>query len=439
MAQGFEDKELFQRSRQWADFVNKATGRGPLGPLENFAPIMNMAFFAPRLVSSRITLPFTLATHNKIRGLIAKDLAAAAASVGTVISLLNLTNAVDVEVNPRSSDFGKIRVGPTRVDVMAGFQPLIRYATQIGTGQVKSTGTGRVRDLDARDRAQTFLRFMRSKLSPQAQIIVDSLTGSSFIGEETTPARLGLGLFEPLSEQDIREGYRENGLTGAAISATSLLGTSTVSYQTVNDAAEDNFGVGYQELWPYERNVARGLWQLTRATEPTGTFARLEELDEKQQKDLQDVAEGFLKNEDGSIRRRLTARERVNAYFDIVGTYATARRVTALEAFGERQAGEEFTPNSQDPQKRALGQYFVALDTAKVSEALFDNEGFNRELATLERNWTQSQRSYVAANTHQTDVPPLLLRLLPQRTRTRIRQSQQARDRHDAVRQSNSP
>ncbi len=439
VAQGFEGAELSQRSRQWADFVTKATGRGPLGPLENFAPMMNMAFFAPRLVSSRITLPLTLATHNKIRGLIAKDLAAAAASVGTVISMLNLTDAVDVEANPRSSDFGKIRVGPTRVDVMAGFQPLIRYATQIGTGQVKSTGTGRIRDLDARDRAQTFLRFMRSKLSPQAQIIVDSLTGTSFIGEETTAARLGLAAFEPLSEQDIREGYRENGLTGAIISATSLLGTSTVSYRTVNDAAEDNFGVGYQELWPYERNVARGLWQLTRATEPTGAFARLEELDLKQQQDLQDVAEGFLRNPDRSIRRRLNSRQRVNAYFDIVGTYATARRVTTLEAFGERQAGEEFTPNSEDPQKRALGQYFAALDTAKISEALFDSEGFSRELAMLERGWTQSQRLYVAANAHQTDIPPALLRILPRRTRQRIRQSQQARARQDAVRESNSP
>lgn len=435
--------EVAERSRQWADFVNKASGRGPLGSLEKYKDLMNLGFFAPRLVSSRITLPFTLATHNKIRGLIAKDLAAAVAGIGGVISLANLSGQVDVEADPRSTDFGKIRLGPARVDLMAGFQPLIRYTAQIGSGQRKSTGTGNINDLDFRERAKVGGTFFRSKLSPQAQFVFDGVTGTTFIGEEATPTRLGVNLFAPLSPLDILEGYQQNGLLGASIAATSLLGTSVQTYRTVNDAAIDNFGVQYQELWPYERNVARGLWQLKRATEPTGDFARLEELDLAQQQDLADIASGFLikRDENGTevSRRRLRRRDRVNQYFRVIASYASARREVALQAFGQQQAGEEFVPDSPDPQKAALGEYFKALDDAKISDALFDSDGFNRQVALLERGWTQSQRQYVAANTHQTDVPAALLRILPSRTRRRIRRSIMARDEQDKRRDSATP
>ena len=49
-----------------------------------------------------------------------------------------------VELNPKSTDFGQIRAGRTRINFWAGFQPLARYTEQIRQNQTKNRGTGEI-------------------------------------------------------------------------------------------------------------------------------------------------------------------------------------------------------------------------------------------------------------------------------------------------------
>lgn len=426
--EGLEERDVLQKMVQFNRFLNRATGRGSLGPLERIAPELNVAFFSPRLIASRVQVPLSLFEADPaVRKLVARDLAALAGTMSTVIGLFNLIEEVDVEADPRSSDFGKLRIGPTRVDVLAGFQPIIRYTTQIATQQRKSTTTGEIStNLNP---GETIGRFLRSKLSPQAGALLDQVAGSDFLGEEVTP-RTHLERIVPLIIQDINEGVRTQGIVGGAIGATAFFGTGIVSYRTPDDAARDRFGRPYSQLQPFQQDIARELHRLSNAEEPTGFVKQLDDLDRQQDEDLQNIARGIipprLSEVFGQIPgRRLSLRERRGLYFDVLSTYANLRQGILQNEFGEREA--RFDPNDPDPNRAALGQYYAALDAASASPGIFDSQLFNRLRMQLRMRWTPEQREYVAANTHVRDVPPQLLIILPSTTQREILLSMQAR------------
>lgn len=227
-----------QDFRELALYLNRATGRGGLGPLERSLPILNAAFFSPRFFSSRVTLPLSLLTSTPaVRRLVARDLALFVGTGISILSLLSLSGAADVELDPRSSDFGKIRIGRTRLDFWAGFQPLVRYTTQLLTNERKATGTG---DIVGVDRDTVVGRFIQSKLSPQAGFAVEVLRGETFTGDELTlePASIREQAIEnlaPLFIQDVREGIREQGLAGGFLSLPSGLGVGFQAFAGFRD------------------------------------------------------------------------------------------------------------------------------------------------------------------------------------------------------------
>ncbi len=121
-----------------------------------------------------------------------------------VLSMFKLAGE-DVELDPRSSDFGKGRIGRARFDFWGGFQPLARYTAQLLSGEFKSTRTGKTfptdfeglviddprapeniprREKIARGAAPTVKQFLRSKLAPgPASLAVNELTGRTFLGD----------------------------------------------------------------------------------------------------------------------------------------------------------------------------------------------------------------------------------------------------------------
>lgn len=170
-------------------FINIFTGRGELGNFENVAEVMNIAFWSPRLLVSRFQAPLLL-RNPIVRRQVAENLAATFGVGSTVLGIIAASRLADVETDPRSTDFGKIRIGRTRLDFWAGFQQIARYMAQIITNQSKSSRTGDVIDLGGQfdtHRIDTIQRFARSKLSPGApSIIANELFGKSFLGEDLT-------------------------------------------------------------------------------------------------------------------------------------------------------------------------------------------------------------------------------------------------------------
>ena len=246
-------------------FLNVATGRGSLGTLERhqlLQEIATTAFWSPRLTVSRFQVPVEgLRAIKNINSVdpalraasrqIAGDLVKYAGGVLGFITMLDLSGLAEVEVDPRSSDFGKIRVGSVRIDAWAGFQQPMRYTAQFITGQSKPiTGKG-IRNVP---RDEVLGRFLRSKLAPGPASLaatfapedtpISGLTGGgrTFIGErivpgparpyKTVPDRIvGLGgqLFSetltPLLYEDIQEAMREQGLVpGMLFGAAPIVG-----------------------------------------------------------------------------------------------------------------------------------------------------------------------------------------------------------------------
>ncbi len=257
-----------------ARMVNIFTGRGDLGAIDDFVPVLNQAFFSARLLASRVQAPTLLFRGSKeVRLLAARDLAS---FIGFGMGIIGLAAAAaeaferqtgkeadfKVEMDPRSTDFGKIRVGQTRLDFWGGFQPIARYAAQIATGQRK-TAMG---DVIPADRLSSFSRFLRSKLSPQAGLAVDVAQGETFLGDELTtdPTSLKEQAFNrltPLFIQDFTEAITEGNAASPFMTIPAAFGASAMTYRTFTEEtaakiAED-FETGRLDIQRYDELPTR--------------------------------------------------------------------------------------------------------------------------------------------------------------------------------------
>lgn len=178
-------------AKEIASYVNNATGRGGLGGFEGAAPLLNAALFSPRLMTSRLAMlnPMTYAKASPfVRKEYIKSMAAFGGAVGTTLKLAEM-NGAEVELDPRSSDFAKIKMGDMRVDIGAGFQQYIRAASQIATGERKDLLTGRIKTLGKKYRDPTrkdvAFDFMEAKASPILGLMFDMMEGRDFTGKPT--------------------------------------------------------------------------------------------------------------------------------------------------------------------------------------------------------------------------------------------------------------
>lgn len=213
---GITPKNNPKTFQQWAKFVNHATGRGSL---ENLQPgaltTLNAVFFSPRFQISRVQVIGDLinpATTSLARKAIARDLAEFYVT-GMGILAMAKAGGAEVETDPRSSDFGKIKVGETRYNYWGGFQPLASLAGRIYSGEIKSTGTGKIK---GKSRVATVGNFLRTKLAPVPGRLVDIGIGETFLGEPVEPTAefAGKATYEslvPLFIQDSIDAWRFQG------------------------------------------------------------------------------------------------------------------------------------------------------------------------------------------------------------------------------------
>jgi hypothetical protein len=240
-----------------ARYINRATGRGELTTGEYayqgsklmrspYGGAANLLFFSPRLQTSRVLLPFT-AIFNKspaVRNLAQKDLAIFAGTMGTLLSLLSFLPGVTVEKNPTSTDFGRVRIGNTRIDVLGGYQPWIRFAFKMMTGEEKKVGGSEV----PINRAWSALSFARTKVNPWVGQMWDLASGKTPTGQEVetpwgaiekndpeawkTLMYQTMQNYSPLFLQDLAGALQQEGLMGAAYAAPGFFGAGVLSYDS---------------------------------------------------------------------------------------------------------------------------------------------------------------------------------------------------------------
>lgn len=194
--------------------ANSLTGRGTFGQRgEAAASTVNNLFFSPRLLKSHIDVLTAHALDSGISPFARKQAAINMVKViGGIATIMTIANAVkpkSAETDSRSADFGKIRIGDTRFDYTGGMSSLVTLATRLIRGSTKSSVSGKVTQLNARDKkgnpqfgAQTgtdvVFNFMENKLSPAASVIKDILKGQDFQGNKPTPLNEANNLLTPL-------------------------------------------------------------------------------------------------------------------------------------------------------------------------------------------------------------------------------------------------
>jgi len=258
MVKSLGDKPGADDLKAIANYVNVASGRGgasldSLG-FSKAAEALNVVGFSPRYATSRFeyALGQPMArwdkTSLKARGLIAGEYAKFLGGMAAVLGMAKGAGA-DVNMDPTSSDFGKIRIGNTRIDVGAGLLQPIVLMSRIAQSKY-TTASGRAIDLDAPfDREfkekgdptgwDVVARFMRSKASPAAGVTINMIDRQDYLGKEYGWNRAFFDLIAPLSVQETVEGLVEDGFSKEdAMGLLNFLGFNTSTYSNEHGKVE---------------------------------------------------------------------------------------------------------------------------------------------------------------------------------------------------------
>jgi len=268
--------------KRLALFINAATGREKAGPFKG--AWWSTILFAPRFLTSRFTALFRnlqLAALGPapLRRLAARQaltVGGAWLGMAAFVTLAAKTWDVDMEfeLDPRSPDFLKMRIGDTRVDFGAGHGQALRLMAQVWTGQRKAP-TGKIVDSDVVGAVGRFARF---KLAPVPSAGASVFTGKTPDQKEPTAANIAKGLAVPITFQNIPEIMAEHGAKGLALMVPEVLGLG-VAVHDFDPSQFDDFKKGdsrtkiYNRLWlTMDRGDDEGLMEAAETLGKTGVL-----------------------------------------------------------------------------------------------------------------------------------------------------------------------
>lgn len=211
---GLNPKQNLVLSKQIADYINNATGRGSLGKFEKNAVELNNLLFSPRLIMSRIQMlnPNNyIRTDPFVRKQYLKSMLAISTLGATTLGLGKLAGG-ELDQSPTSADFGKVKFGNTRLDPWGGFQQYIVLFNRLRNGETTSSTTGKTTELGSHFGAPTrfdmLSNFAANKLNPTVRFAYDWLSQTKNrpfnINQETE------NLFVPMIIQDLNDIARDD-------------------------------------------------------------------------------------------------------------------------------------------------------------------------------------------------------------------------------------
>jgi hypothetical protein len=264
----FKDKPL---AKDIAEFINDATGRGSLKTsigigkkfqlelnLEKGAKILSDALFSPRLFAARARL-LNIQTYIMADPFVRRRyMWAMLRMIGgwwAMAGLASLVTGVKVSTDPNNADFGKIRIGNTRIDPGGGLQqflvldhrmlPSARSWEYLGMphyvsrskyvkgGGISSSVTGRYRPFGQGykpdTRGSTALEFGSNKLHPWIKLFWDVMWAQG-----RRPVQLGdriMQMWMPMVAGDISQLVREHPWLAAMVGLASTSGMGTQTYE----------------------------------------------------------------------------------------------------------------------------------------------------------------------------------------------------------------
>jgi hypothetical protein len=241
----FENKKATpEEIRALGDYVNTATGRGTAKGYEKALSAWGDVLWAPKLVLSRFQMILgkdlmpggerTAATRKAV----AREYARILGSIALIYTVNNLLGN-EVETDPRSSDFGKIRIGETRIDPLAGVSQATVFMSRVAIGETKSIKTGAIKHIrgdyapyGGTNTWDVITNFMRTKLTPALGLGINVLTGKNIVGEKVTLYDIPQEALVPLAINDIYEAMNEQGVpAGLALGTLGMFGVGIQTYE----------------------------------------------------------------------------------------------------------------------------------------------------------------------------------------------------------------
>jgi len=194
--------------------INSMTGRGHLGKAEGGADTLNNLFFSARNWKSNFD---TITAHQLqkdvspfVRKEAAVNLLKMIAATSAVMTAASAWKPGSVEWDPRSSNFGKIKIGNTRFEMTGGMASIATVASRIATQETKSSTSDRITKLNsdefgAKSTWDVLMDYAEGKMSPGAQVIKQVMTGKDFVGNAVTPASIAKDALMPLPVSNYQE------------------------------------------------------------------------------------------------------------------------------------------------------------------------------------------------------------------------------------------
>lgn len=386
-----------------ATMVNNMTGRAKI-PGQSVADgkLLNAIAFAPKFVYSRFAAPIQLLTAPpEVRKQIAKELGS---FVGTGMMVMYLAHkaGADIDINPTSSDFGKVKVGNTRYDFWGGYSQIARAVAQTVTGQYTASNN---QTYDA-NRAETVGKFLQSKLAPVPGLTIDVLRGETFTGEEITadPAFMSTQLANrvaPLFLQDVVESMQTDGLEGALKTLPAGLGLGAQTYTSLRDeqnvVAQEMFKKNYRDLTAVNQDIVNSDPRVV--TQATKQAAR-----------GNDYGDTVIQlNENRVQGERILAASLVNGTLDPKDFADAISQLQRDTRVAKDQAAKDFGvkfPPPDSPLQQALDSYYNLFDkadygwneanpAASVKTGAINWEVFDELEHNFYASLTPEQREYV--------------------------------------------
>lgn len=226
--------------------INTSTGRGNLGRFEAAGHALSTALFAPRLIASRLSM-LDPRYYVNLEPAARKEALTTLASLGAFgVGILGLAELAGGKVSkdPTNADFGKVRLGDTRLDPLGGYSQYIRLGAQLAEGKKTNSTTGATTELGkgiAQTRWDVLSSFLTNKEAPVPSFVTTALKGKDAAGNPINYTKEVESRFIPLLAQDIKDLYtHENAVGGSNIgkAGAAAAGTFGVGLQTYS--AQDN-------------------------------------------------------------------------------------------------------------------------------------------------------------------------------------------------------
>ena len=238
--------------------INSLTARGQWGTRGEPA-LLRIVLWAPKMLKANIDV-LTAHTGQDIssfaRAEAAKNLFKIVATSAAIMAIANAIKPGSAETDPRSADFGKIKVGNTRFDFTGGAGSLIVLAARGLTLSTKSTTTGKVTKLNSGQfGSQTYMdvlvSFLEGKTPPITSALISLAKGRDFAGNKPTVSSLAQNQL-PITLQNIIGLKTDNSASAVAGILLDAFGVNASTYTPVNKDWTQNPGA---ELTAFQKKV----------------------------------------------------------------------------------------------------------------------------------------------------------------------------------------